>query len=198
MTTSPATMPYTEPWLRGTHTEVPPAARAVLHALELAGDDACRWTDGLSDLEMHTQPYRADISGVPDPAHRRLDRPPADLCRRPPAFRGAIERDEGGAIGGGDARGTAGLFGRRAWQGSRAGARTGRNRFAYGAEGRPQESADHAGRRADPRCRPYAEARRTVGHHRKADEGNAGRVTGIAASQVSESRPGAPKQKSSF
>ena len=51
------TSPYTEPWLRGTHTDVPPAARAVLHALELAGDDARRWTDGLSDLDIHKQPF---------------------------------------------------------------------------------------------------------------------------------------------
>ena len=48
--------PYIEPWLRGTHTDVPPAARAVLHALELAGDDATRWTNDLTDLEIHAQP----------------------------------------------------------------------------------------------------------------------------------------------
>ena len=57
MTTSATTAPYTEPWLRGTHRDVSPAARAVLHALEQAGDDAHRWTDGLSDLEMHAQPF---------------------------------------------------------------------------------------------------------------------------------------------
>src|SRR4051812_34420868 len=56
MTASSTAAPYTEPWLRGTHTDVPPAARAVIHALELAGDDAKRWTDGLSDLEIHAQP----------------------------------------------------------------------------------------------------------------------------------------------
>src|SRR3954469_9733954 len=56
MTTSSTAAPYTEPWLRGTHTDVSPVARAVLHALELAGDDAKRWTDGLSDLEIHAQP----------------------------------------------------------------------------------------------------------------------------------------------
>jgi len=49
--------PYTEPWLRGTHTDVSAAPRAVLHALELAGDDAKRWTEGLSDLELHAQPF---------------------------------------------------------------------------------------------------------------------------------------------
>jgi hypothetical protein len=48
---------YTEPWLRGTHTDVPPVARAVLHALELAGDDASRWTEGLSDLDIHKPPF---------------------------------------------------------------------------------------------------------------------------------------------
>ncbi len=49
--------PYTEPWLRGTHTEVPAVPRAVLHALELAADDANRWTEGLSDLDIHAQPF---------------------------------------------------------------------------------------------------------------------------------------------
>ena len=56
MSTSPAPAPYIEPWLRGTHAEVPSAARAVLHALELALDDLTRWTAGLTDAEAHSQP----------------------------------------------------------------------------------------------------------------------------------------------
>ena len=56
MTTSPAPTPYTEPWLRGTHTDVPAAGRAVLHALELALDDLTQWTAGLTDAEVHAQP----------------------------------------------------------------------------------------------------------------------------------------------
>src|ERR1700689_2163163 len=48
--------PYTEPWLRGTHTDIPAAGRAVLHALELALDDLTKWTAGLSDAEVHAQP----------------------------------------------------------------------------------------------------------------------------------------------
>ena len=51
---SPA--PYVEPWLRGTHTDVPAVSRAVLHALELAADDIAKWTDGLGDIEVHSQP----------------------------------------------------------------------------------------------------------------------------------------------
>jgi len=54
MSTSPA--PYLEPWLRGTHTEVPAVARAVLHALELALDDITKWTAGLTDDEVHAAP----------------------------------------------------------------------------------------------------------------------------------------------
>ncbi len=54
MSTTPA--PYTEPWLRGTYTEVPAAARAVLHALDLALDDLTKWTEGLTDAEIHAQP----------------------------------------------------------------------------------------------------------------------------------------------
>jgi hypothetical protein len=45
-----------EPWLRGTLGEVEPVRRAVLHALELAGEDAVRWCVGLSDSEMFARP----------------------------------------------------------------------------------------------------------------------------------------------
>jgi uncharacterized damage-inducible protein DinB len=48
--------PYTEPWLRGTHGEVPAVGRAVLHALDLALDDLTKWTEGLSDEEVEAQP----------------------------------------------------------------------------------------------------------------------------------------------
>lgn len=56
MSTVPAPSPYTEPWMRGTHTDVPAVGRAVLHALELAAEDIARWTDALTDDEAHTQP----------------------------------------------------------------------------------------------------------------------------------------------
>src|SRR5579871_3210440 len=54
MSTSP--VPYIEPWLRGTHTDVPAVGRAVLHALDLALDDLTKWTEGLSDDEVRSQP----------------------------------------------------------------------------------------------------------------------------------------------
>jgi len=56
MTTSPTTIPYTEPWLSGTDAEVPAAGRAVLHALDLSLDDLTKWTAGLTDAEIHSQP----------------------------------------------------------------------------------------------------------------------------------------------
>jgi uncharacterized damage-inducible protein DinB len=56
MSTTPAQAPYTEPWLRGTHSDVPAAGRAVLHALELALDDLTKWTAGLTDADVHAQP----------------------------------------------------------------------------------------------------------------------------------------------
>src|ERR1039458_10177883 len=56
MSTSPMSAPYVEPWLRGTHTDAPAVGRAVLHALELALDDLTRWTEGLTDAEVHDQP----------------------------------------------------------------------------------------------------------------------------------------------
>jgi uncharacterized damage-inducible protein DinB len=54
MSTPPA--PYVEPWLRGTHSDVPAVGRAVLHALELTLDDLTRWTEGLSGDEVRSQP----------------------------------------------------------------------------------------------------------------------------------------------
>ena len=56
MSTTPAQTPYVEPWLRGTYTDVPAVGRAVLHALDLALDDLTKWTGGLTDAEVHTQP----------------------------------------------------------------------------------------------------------------------------------------------
>lgn len=56
MTTSPAQAPYIEPWLRGTYAEVPAVGRAVLHALDLALDDITKWTEGLTDAEVQSQP----------------------------------------------------------------------------------------------------------------------------------------------
>jgi hypothetical protein len=56
MSASAAATPYTEPWLRGTHADVPAAARAVLHALDLALDDLTKWTAALTDAEIHSSP----------------------------------------------------------------------------------------------------------------------------------------------
>jgi uncharacterized damage-inducible protein DinB len=50
------TVPYVEPWLRGTHAEVPAVGRAVLHGFDLALDDLTKWTEGLTDAEVHAQP----------------------------------------------------------------------------------------------------------------------------------------------
>jgi uncharacterized damage-inducible protein DinB len=56
MSTLPVSVPYIEPWLRGTYPDVPAAGRAVLHALDLALDDLTKWTDGLKDEQIHAQP----------------------------------------------------------------------------------------------------------------------------------------------
>jgi uncharacterized damage-inducible protein DinB len=56
MSTSTTTVPYVEPWLRGTYTDVPAVGRAVLHALELGLDDLKKWTAGLADAEVHSRP----------------------------------------------------------------------------------------------------------------------------------------------
>jgi uncharacterized damage-inducible protein DinB len=45
-----------EPWLRGTHSELPSVHRAVLHALELAGEDLQRWCGQLTDEQLNRAP----------------------------------------------------------------------------------------------------------------------------------------------
>ncbi|MFP5277758.1 MAG: DinB family protein [Acidobacteriota bacterium] len=57
MSASPASEPYTEPWLRGTHGEIRAAGRAVVHALELALDDIRKWTAGLTQAEIQASPF---------------------------------------------------------------------------------------------------------------------------------------------
>jgi hypothetical protein len=46
-----------EPWMRGTLGDVEPVRRAVLHALELAGEDVERWGSGLGDQAMFARPF---------------------------------------------------------------------------------------------------------------------------------------------
>jgi uncharacterized damage-inducible protein DinB len=51
-----------EPWLRGTLHDVPPVARAVLHAFELAAEDLDKWCRQLTDAQLHARP--AGIASV--------------------------------------------------------------------------------------------------------------------------------------
>ena len=45
-----------EPWLRGTRNELAAVPRAVVHALELAGEDIERWCGGLTDEQINARP----------------------------------------------------------------------------------------------------------------------------------------------
>lgn len=49
-----------EPWLRGTHSDLPAVHRAVVHALELAREDIDKWCGDLNDTELN-----ASDSGIP-------------------------------------------------------------------------------------------------------------------------------------
>src|SRR5258705_8000725 len=66
-----------EPWLRGTLAEVPVVARGVLHALELAWEDANKWCGGLSDIQIHSRPaglpsVAFQLRHIPRSLHRLL------------------------------------------------------------------------------------------------------------------------------
>jgi uncharacterized damage-inducible protein DinB len=52
-----ATPSLPEPWLRGTLTDVSAVPRAVLHALELAGEDLNKWCSPLTDAQLNAQPH---------------------------------------------------------------------------------------------------------------------------------------------
>ena len=52
----PQTEPHREPWMRGTHGELDPVRRAVLHALDLTEEDAARWCATLDDAAMFARP----------------------------------------------------------------------------------------------------------------------------------------------
>lgn len=49
-------MHMTEPWLRGTHTDLPAVPRGVVHALELAREDVEAACAPLTDAQMHAHP----------------------------------------------------------------------------------------------------------------------------------------------
>jgi uncharacterized damage-inducible protein DinB len=51
-----------EPWLRGTHTDLPAVIRAVVHALELSREDIEHWCRPLSDQALNARP-----AANPDP-----------------------------------------------------------------------------------------------------------------------------------
>lgn len=59
--------PQVEPWLRGTLTDLDPIHRAVVHALQLAGEDAARWAAPLTETELFSRP-----SGLPSVAFQLL------------------------------------------------------------------------------------------------------------------------------
>ncbi|HZD49609.1 MAG TPA: DinB family protein [Silvibacterium sp.] len=53
---TPQTAPQVEPWLRGTYSDLPAVLRAILHAFDLAREDAVHWADGLTEAELHSSP----------------------------------------------------------------------------------------------------------------------------------------------
>jgi uncharacterized damage-inducible protein DinB len=48
----------TEPWLRGTLTDLPLLQRALFHSLQMTQEDVARWCGGLDDSELHLRPFQ--------------------------------------------------------------------------------------------------------------------------------------------
>lgn len=53
----PKSAPQPEPWLRGTHSELPAVLRAILHAFELAQEDVHKWTADVSEEDLNASPF---------------------------------------------------------------------------------------------------------------------------------------------
>jgi uncharacterized damage-inducible protein DinB len=47
-----------EPWLRGTHTDLPLLQRALVYSLQMAQEDIAKWCGGLDDSELHVRPFQ--------------------------------------------------------------------------------------------------------------------------------------------
>ena len=47
----------TEPWLRGTHSNVAAVPRATIHAFEQAAEDVATWCAELTNTELNATPY---------------------------------------------------------------------------------------------------------------------------------------------
>jgi uncharacterized damage-inducible protein DinB len=47
-----------EPWLSGTHADLPVVQRALLHSLEMAQEDTAKWCGALDDGELHARPFQ--------------------------------------------------------------------------------------------------------------------------------------------
>jgi uncharacterized damage-inducible protein DinB len=46
-----------EPWLRGTLSDVPVVQRALLHSLQMAQEDTAKWCRDLDESELHARPF---------------------------------------------------------------------------------------------------------------------------------------------
>jgi len=87
-----------EPWLRGTHAEVPAVGRAVLHALDLALEDLNAWTNGLSDAEggqLSVDQLALLKAEQNQPLHPEAEPLPALLTEVEGALRAAADRVRG-------------------------------------------------------------------------------------------------------
>ncbi len=162
-----------EPWLRGTLTDVPAVIRAVVHALELAHEDAERWCGDLTGVEVNARPaglpsvasQLRHISGSVDrlltyAEGRELSQEQmAELAREAEgAMPHVLLREFGKSMEGASQR-------VRDFLGARSGG---------GALRRTQALADHARRTAGARCRTHTAACRTDGDDRKDRESFAG------------------------
>ncbi len=136
-----------EPWMRGTHEDLPAVLRAVIHALELAREDVQRWCAHLTDEEWNLRPQGLAPSAF---ATRTAEK------RNGPARHGSRGVGRVRECTAGDSSADSSLC---------------RNRPGAKTSSWPQSPSYQRGRTPGSRSRPHVAARGTGGNHGKTSGG---------------------------
>ncbi len=168
-----ASVPYVEPWLRGTYADIPAVGRAVLHAFDLALDDITKWTEGLTNLEVHAQPLGlSSVSFHLKHTARSIDRllTYAEGGQISSAQLALLKTEQTGCR---DACGIAGRGGDCLQQRVGSRARAGHRRLQHLSRSRPQATTNLHRWSTRPRGRPHPAPRRPGGDHVESDQSTA-------------------------
>jgi hypothetical protein len=160
-------MPSIEPWLRGTDTDVPAVARAVLHALQLAEEDLRKWCGQPFGCRGECAACGSGAGCVSHTARGAQPRSSADLRRGTKFQRGADSPSANRARSRGNLPMSCLRNSPRPWRMERRGSEPWRGKSGRDAHRGNEAPAYYRRRIARPCGRPHAAARRAGRNHGK-------------------------------